>query len=79
MVLGYLDQMNTFKSVQEYSGVIHICSRTGDVIEPMVLPHWFLKTQKLTNEFTNAINSKDFIISPNNYSTDLLHTLSNCQ
>lgn len=79
MVLELLQNQGLLKSTEEYSGVVNLCNRTGDVIEPKVLPHWFLRTEKLTNVFTEAINSKNFIISPENFSKDLLHKLSNCQ
>ena len=66
-------------NVKEYKGSFDICSRTGDVIEPRILPHWFLLTQGLTQKIVASIESNELVIHPDYQRQVLLHKLANAQ
>jgi len=78
-VLKHLKDSDALEDAIEYSGSIGICGRTGDFIEPRVLPHWFLQTKTLTDMFLEHIKSKNIVILPSNQSEVLVHKLKNPQ
>lgn len=41
-----------------------LCSRSGDVIEPMIKPQWFVNCQEMANDAMEAVRSKELTILP---------------
>ena len=41
-VLDALSGQGLYRGAREYNTVLPICSRTGDVIEPRLVPQWYL-------------------------------------
>ena len=78
-VVVFLKDIGSLLEVAEYKGSIGLCSRTQDVIEPTILPHWFFKTGKTTEMLISAINNGDFIIRPENQQKLFLNQLADAQ
>ncbi|CAL8121940.1 unnamed protein product [Orchesella dallaii] len=74
-VLEILNQKNAIIDEKGYSGSVGVCSRSGDVIEPRLVPHWFLHTQFLSSKLIQAIEDKSFLIVPENHARSLVHKL----
>ena len=78
-VIKTLQEGGSLANVKDYKGSCDICSRTGDVIEPRILPHWFLLTQGLTQKIVSSIENNELIIHPDYQRQVLLHKLANAQ
>ena len=44
-----------------------VCSRTKDVIEPMLKPQWYINTQTVRQRMIDAVKTKDLLIVPADY------------
>lgn len=43
---------------------IPLCSRSGDVVEPLLRPQWFIKTQEMAQKAMDAVTRSDLKIQP---------------
>lgn len=55
------------------------CSRSGDIIEPLLLPQWFIDTPTLSKSVLESINNNELKIYPSNYKNDCIRWLSHPQ
>ena len=78
-VVNFLTKKGALKVIHEYDGSVGLCSRSKDVIEPMLLPHWFFKTESLSNSIMTAIEKGEIVIKPENQTQIFLHTLAQAQ
>jgi valyl-tRNA synthetase len=46
---------------------IPVCSRTGDVVEPMIRPQWFLATGRLAELAERAVRDGDLVLEPQHH------------
>jgi valyl-tRNA synthetase len=76
---NYLKDAGSLLEVTEYKGTIGICSRTQDVIEPTILPHWFFQTRDPTDTLMAAITNGQFIVRPENQQKNFLRKLADTQ
>lgn len=49
---------------QNHSMRIAICSRSGDIVEPMIQPQWYLKCSEMANNILQATHSGELQIRP---------------
>lgn len=56
---------------------MHICSRTGDVIEPRLAPQWFLDTRMMHSEAKKALEDEQLDIFPTYEKNKLMEWLNN--
>lgn len=77
MICDKLTDLKLFKGCEKYETVIPVCSRSGDVIEMMIKPQWFMKCGDLAKKLENAIVEKKLKIEPDHNAAVLLHWLKN--
>lgn len=58
---------------------INKCSRSGDIIEPLLLPQWFIDTPPLSSSVLESINNNELSIFPPTYKNDCIRWLSHPQ
>ena len=46
-VLDALKEKGLYRDTKEHSMVIPICSRSKDVVEPLIKPQWFVDTNEM--------------------------------
>ena len=63
-VLGALRELELFEGKRAHPMSIPICSRSGDVIEPLMKPQWFLKISELAKRALEAADSGDLKFTP---------------
>lgn len=78
-VIDFLTKNSLLKNIEEYNGSLGLCSRSDDIIEAMVIPHWFFKTEALTKIIMKAVETKQIIIKPDYQKLVLFNTLSKSQ
>ena len=54
-----------------------VCSRSGDVIEPLIKPQWFLKTQRMYQRALEAVQTGELRLKPEFYQKEWSHWLTN--
>lgn len=59
--------------------IISKCSRTGDIIEPLLLPQWFVDTPTLAKPILESIKSNELKIYPNIYKNECIRWLEKPQ
>ena len=55
------------------------CSRSSDILEPMLKPQWFVKTKDMANRALQDVNSNEITIHPSYYKDDWHRWLENIQ
>eukprot|EP01095_Lingulamoeba_sp_RSL-Kostka_P012275 TRINITY_DN4835_c1_g1_i2.p1 TRINITY_DN4835_c1_g1~~TRINITY_DN4835_c1_g1_i2.p1 ORF type:complete len:920 (-),score=367.49 TRINITY_DN4835_c1_g1_i2:144-2903(-) len=63
-IIEELKKKNLFKESKPNNMVIGICSRTGDIVEPMIKPQWFVKCKGMAERAAEAVNSGELKIYP---------------
>lgn len=62
---------------ENYKHVVHTCYKCGTVIEPQILPQWFVKMQPLAKPAIEKIESGEINFIPEHYKKIVLHWLNN--
>ncbi len=59
-----MKELGLFGGKREHAMSIPICSRSGDVIEPLIKPQWFLKTAEMEKRALEAADSGELKFHP---------------
>uniref|UniRef100_A0A914WZV3 valine--tRNA ligase n=1 Tax=Plectus sambesii TaxID=2011161 RepID=A0A914WZV3_9BILA len=62
---------------EHVGGTVPVCSRTGDIIEPMLKEQWFLDTREIGAEAIRAVERGDIKLHPELFFQHWRHWLSN--
>lgn len=76
-VIEELDTLKLFKGTKPNAMNISICSRSGDVIEPLLLPQWYIKCDEMAKKALDAEKSGDLKICPNGFTKTWYQWLEN--
>jgi valyl-tRNA synthetase len=49
---------------------LSVCSRTGDIVEPMIKPQWLVNCNTMAKASLDAVRSKKIEIIPQQYEQD---------
>uniref|UniRef100_A0AAV2K459 valine--tRNA ligase n=1 Tax=Knipowitschia caucasica TaxID=637954 RepID=A0AAV2K459_KNICA len=77
MVVDALVEKKLFRGKREHSMVLPICSRSGDVIEPLLKQQWFVRCEEMATKAVQAVEDGQLEIIPQFYTKTLKHWLSN--
>ncbi|XP_064091160.1 LOW QUALITY PROTEIN: valine--tRNA ligase-like [Macrobrachium nipponense] len=66
-ILEALRQLGLYRGCRPHAMVIPVCSRTNDVIEPLLKPQWYVSMTELAKEAVAAVESGELEIYPENY------------
>ncbi|RIA84259.1 tRNA synthetases class I-domain-containing protein [Glomus cerebriforme] len=58
---------------------IAICSRSGDVIEPLLQPQWYLKCKDMAQRALHDVESENIVIKPSHHTEEWNRWLRNIQ
>ena len=58
------DGKGLFRGKTPNKMVIGVCSRSGDIIEPLVQPQWFVSCKEMGKKACDAVRSGDLEIIP---------------
>ena len=78
-ILSYLQSLNLFRGKQDHAMQIPICSRSGDIVEPLLKPQWFLNTAQMAEDALNASQCHALKFEPEYYSKIWHNWLKNNQ
>lgn len=56
---------------------VPICSRSGDIVEPLLRPQWFVRTKEMAQRAISAVTHGDLKIYPNHFDSVWFEWLEN--
>ena len=67
-VVAWLKEIGLFKKVSPNPGMrLAVCSRSGDVVEPMLKPQWWVDMKVMGAEAVAAVKDKRLTIIPSEF------------
>lgn len=76
-IVNHLRNIGLFRGTQNHAMQIPICSRSGDVVELMLKPQWFLNCKAAAQKAIEAVKSGDLKLEPENYEKVWFNWLEN--
>ncbi|KAG6454903.1 valine--tRNA ligase [Manduca sexta] len=59
-----LDELKLYRETKDHSMVVPMCSRTKDVVEPMLKPQWWVRCDKMAEHAKKVVEAGDLKIIP---------------
>lgn len=78
-VLDDLTRRGLFRGQRDHIMQVPICSRTGDVIEKLIKPQWFVRCSEMAMLAAEAVRRGELKIIPPNYQNVWFEWLDNCR
>ncbi|UZJ54975.1 hypothetical protein CBS101457_004295 [Exobasidium rhododendri] len=63
-VIEALKEKDLYVETKDNPMTVPICSRSGDIVEPIIKPQWWIKSKILAKEAVEAVESQEMIIVP---------------
>uniref|UniRef100_A0AAR2KAG6 Valine--tRNA ligase, mitochondrial n=1 Tax=Pygocentrus nattereri TaxID=42514 RepID=A0AAR2KAG6_PYGNA len=76
-VISALMEMKLFRGKEDHPMSLPICSRSGDVIEPLLKKQWFVRCEKMAQKAIQAVDEGELEIIPHFYTKTWKNWLSN--
>ncbi|KAF0913119.1 hypothetical protein E2562_020255 [Oryza meyeriana var. granulata] len=76
-VIEALKAKGLYKETKKNEMILGVCSRTNDVVEPMIKPQWFVNCNTMGKAGIDAVRSKRIEIIPQQYEQDWYRWLAN--
>eukprot|EP01134_Creolimax_fragrantissima_P002761 CFRG2761T1 len=76
-VLAALEEKGLFRGKASNAMVLPICSRTKDIVEPMVKPQWFVDCTTMNSRALDAVKNGDLKLIPDQHEKTWYHWLGN--
>ena len=78
-LLRHLDAEGLLRGVDPHPMILPVCSRSGDVIEPMLSPQWFVACGAMASRALAAVNDGEIDIQPAHFVREWRDWLENMQ
>lgn len=72
-----MKEMNIFQGEEENAMRLGICSRSGDVIEPIQIPQWWIDNTNMARRAADAVRNKELKITPESHERTWFQYLDN--
>ena len=63
-ILKSLQELGLYRETKDNPMVVPICSRSKDIVEPMIKPQWYVKCSEMAAKANEAVNSGQLKIMP---------------
>lgn len=74
-IVADLSEAGLYKGKSPHKMSVPICSRSGDVIEPLLKYHWFLRSDELHSAAIRAVEENKMILDPPGFAKQWNHWL----
>lgn len=78
-VIEQLKEKGLYMGQEDNEMTIPTCSRSGDVIEPLLKPQWWVAQGDMAKEAIKAVKEGDITITPKSSEAEYFHWLNNIQ
>lgn len=68
-VVEELNRLGLLRGQEPHAMSVPVCCRTGDVVEPLVRPQWFLDTSTLAERAGRAVDEGRLVLEPGQHAT----------
>lgn len=72
-VLASLKELGVYKETINNPMVVPICSRSKDVVEPLIKPQWYVKCDQMAKNATDAVKNGELKIIPESHTKTWYH------
>ncbi|XP_062865966.1 valine--tRNA ligase, mitochondrial [Trichomycterus rosablanca] len=76
-VVGALMERKLFREKRDHAMSLPVCSRSGDVVEPLLKKQWFVRCEKMAQKAIEAVDEGKLEIIPHFYTKTWKNWLSN--
>ncbi|KAJ2949327.1 hypothetical protein O0L34_g6280 [Tuta absoluta] len=76
-IVDNLKQMFLYRDTKEHAMVVPICSRSKDIVEPMLKPQWYIRCDKMAEEAVKAVKTGALKITPDVHEKTWYHWMEN--
>uniref|UniRef100_A0A1B0D104 Valine--tRNA ligase n=1 Tax=Phlebotomus papatasi TaxID=29031 RepID=A0A1B0D104_PHLPP len=66
-VLERLKEMGLYRNTENHPMVVPMCSRSKDIVEPMIKPQWYVKCDEMAEKAKEAVRSGELKIIPESH------------
>ncbi|XP_058116915.1 valine--tRNA ligase [Anopheles ziemanni] len=63
-VLSALQEKGLYRDTKDNPMVVPVCSRSKDIVEPLIKPQWYVKCSEMAAKATEAVKSGELTITP---------------
>ncbi|KAI1820004.1 tRNA synthetases class I-domain-containing protein [Xylaria intraflava] len=78
-VIEELKKLGLYTKQESNKMVVPICSRSGDIVEPLLKPQWWMKMEPLTKPAIDVVESGELVIRPELQKRQYLQWMRNLQ
>lgn len=78
-IVQALEKKGLLRGVEGYAMRVGRCSRTGDIVEPMLVPQWYVDCADMAAKAVAAVEKKELKIIPESHTVVWYHWLKNIQ
>ena len=78
-VIEELKRLGLFTRQESNKMVVPICSRSGDIIEPLLKPQWWMRMEPLAKPAIDVVESGELVVRPDLQKRQYLHWMRNIQ
>ena len=79
IVIEKLKELDLYVGQEDNEMTIPTCSRSGDIIEPLLKPQWWVSQGEMAKEAIKAVRNGDIKITPKSSESEYFHWLENIQ
>ncbi|CBZ28993.1 putative valyl-tRNA synthetase [Leishmania mexicana MHOM/GT/2001/U1103] len=76
-IVKRLEEMGLLRGVEPYEYRVGRCERTGDIVEPMLMPQWFIDCSDMARRSVEAVRNGDLRLYPSSHEAVWYHWLEN--
>ncbi|KAG8344089.1 valyl-tRNA synthetase [Trypanosoma vivax] len=76
-IVKRLDEMGLLREVVPYEYRVGRCSRTGDIVEPLLMPQWFVDCTEMARKSVEAVRRNELRLYPPSHQAVWYHWLEN--
>ncbi|PWV07207.1 putative valyl-tRNA synthetase [Trypanosoma cruzi] len=76
-IVKELEKMGLLRDVVPYEYRVGRCSRTGDIVEPLLMPQWFVDCSEMARKSVEAVRNKELRLYPSSHEAVWFHWLEN--
>jgi len=66
-VLAALEEKGLYRETKDNPMVVPVCSRSKDIVEPIIKPQWYVKCDDMAEEAQKAVDSGDLKLIPESH------------
>ncbi|XP_044001066.1 valine--tRNA ligase isoform X2 [Aphidius gifuensis] len=76
MIIDELTEKNLFVEIKDNPMVVPMCSRSKDIVEPMIKPQWYVKCDDMAKDAMEVVNNGELKIIPEQHKKTWEHWMT---